>query len=161
MRPVIHKTRNRFETTLTTVAATETQMPLVEVVEAPANRGTQIPVGSILRSLVVSIQPTAFVANRHQNLLVYRPASENIGTPIASYLDSADPLGEEGVKMRRLPLGKLHSYAHTGAETSQLPRYTFRWKGAKRMYESDDVSLWFLDTSVTSYIAQIWLTFTQ
>lgn len=163
MRALVHKTRNRFETTLATTSATESQMPIVEVVEAPANRGTNLPVGSLLRSLVISVQPTAIVEGRHQAGLFYRPASENVVTPIASYFDSSDPLTEEGVKIRRLAMSKVSSDAAflTTGGGLPLPRRTFRWKGAKRLYDGDDISLWFLDTTSTTYIAQVWTTFTQ
>lgn len=159
LRPIIHRTKNRFEGTVA-VIGTETPHSVVDCVEAPGNRSTTVPAGAVLRSIVIEGRPQTLVAGQYQFLLVYRPAAENVATPIASYWDVTDPLTEEGVKLRRLSMSRCKTVrVNTGDGT---PRVRFTWKGAKRMYDGDDVNLWTLtDGAGATWEFETWITFTQ
>lgn len=160
-RAVAHVTRNRFENTLgVTTGGTETPQSICLAVEAPGDRSTAVPAGCIVRSIVCNLRATEPVDGKHQCLLVYRPASENVATPIASYWDSTDPLTEEGVKLRRLAMGRCHT-REVNAATDIPHVFTCRWKGQKRMYDGDDISAWILDEAGTTYRCQTWMSFTQ
>lgn len=93
-------------------------------------------------------------------LMVYRPGAENLAVPIASYWDVTDPLTEEGVKMRRLAMSRCKTINFL-LESSTRPSFTFKWKGQKRMYDGDDVSIWILTDVVANFDFQTWLTFSQ
>lgn len=157
---VQHVTRNRWETTLTVQAAQENALSIVNGVETKSDRLNDVPEGSILRSIVLNARPAAINAGETQFLLVYRPAAENVATPIASYWDTTDPLTEEGVKMRRLAMSRCKTImVNTGDST---PFLSVRWKGAKRIYEGDDVSLWgHTGGSDTVWNVQGWISYTQ
>lgn len=159
-RPIAHVTRNRWETTLTVQAAQENALSIVNGAEAPADRLDDVPAGAILRSIVLNARPQAINAGETQFLLVYRPAAENVATPIASYWDTTDPLTEEGVKMRRLAMSRCKTImVNTGDST---PFVSFKWKGAKRIYDGDDVSLWaHTGGADTTWNVQGWMSFTQ
>lgn len=162
MRPIIHRTRNRWELVFgPTTAGTEASTNLVNVIEAPTNRGPDMPAGSILRSLVCVVWPTSSVAGKHQHLLVYRPAAENLATAVAAYWDTTDPLTEEGVKMRRLAMSKCKTRLTEAALSSDVHPTTLRWKGAKRLYDGDQITIDTLDAGATTYNCQVWTTFTQ
>jgi len=159
-RPMAHVTRNRNELSLTTVAASEQALSLVAGTETPADRIDDVPPGSVVRSIVVQARPQAITAGEYQFLLVYRPAAENVATPIASYWDGTDPLTEEGVKMRRLAMSRCKTImVNTGDAT---PLLTIKWKGAKRIYDGDDISLWgHTGGADTTWNVQCWMTYTQ
>lgn len=161
MRPIVHLTKNRFEVDAgPTTGGVEALIPIVECVEAPANRLEDCPVGSVIRKLTLQVNPTTSVAGKHQMMLVYRPAAENVATPIASYFDGTDPLTEEGVKLRRLSMSRVQTKHITAGAQDQRPFY-FKWKGAKRLYDGDSIDLAILDDAATSYDIQHWFTFSQ
>lgn len=159
-RPVAHITRNRFETTLSPAAGTETPIGVVACVEAPGDRGSAVPAGAIIRSIVVQCNTVSTGIGKHQYLLVYRPASEDLATPIAAYWNSADPLSEEGVKMRRLAMSKCITKQISTASIVPFTKI-IKWKGQKRLYDGDDISLWVLDSATSTYDCEVWITFTQ
>lgn len=159
-RPSVHVTRNRFEQTLAPSAGTETPISVAACVEAPGDRASAVPAGAVVRSIVVQCNTDSTGVGKHQYLLVYRPAAENLATPIASYWDSTDPLTEEGVKMRRLAMSKCETVMISASSIVPYKR-TFKWKGAKRMYDGDDINLWVLDEATTTYDCEVWMTFTQ
>lgn len=162
LRPIVHRTRNRFEQDLgPTTGGTETPFQVVSAVEAPTNRGDTVRAGSILRSITVQLRATANVAGKHQALLVYRPAAENVATPIASYWDATDPLTEEGVKLRRLAMSRCQTIVEPGNAGIHPHMFSLRWRGIKQMYDGDDVSVWILDAAATTYNGQVWTLFTD
>lgn len=155
-----HVTRNRFQSSSGAItAATELQTIIASCVEAPTSRGPEVPAGCTINSIVINARGPATVA-KYQALLVYRPGAENVAVPIASYWDVTDPLTEEGVKLRRLAMSRCQTRVTT--DSANNPYFTFRWKGNKRMYDGDDISLWFLsDVNNAGFDCQTWLKFTQ
>jgi len=114
----------------------------------------------VVRSITLQARPQAINAGESQFLLVYRPAAENVATPIASYWDTTDPLTEEGVKMRRLAMSRCKTIMIN--TTDGTPLLTMKWKGAKRIYDGDDISLWaHTGGADTTWNVQGWMTFTQ
>jgi len=161
-RAIVHTTKNKGQITIgPTTAGTEAITAIVEGVEAPANRFEDVPAGCIVRKVVVHAHPTTMVTGKHQAMLLYRPAAENLATPIASYFDVTDPLTEEGVKMRRLAMSPVKTF-HTDVDAGPHAGFRFTWKGAKRMYDGDSIDLAILDAdTATTYDVQQWITFTQ
>lgn len=162
MRPIVHVTRNRFEQDFgPTTGGVEATLTIVSCVEAPANRGANVPAGSVLRSLVVIATPITQVAGKRQAMLTYRPAAENLATAIASYFDQTDPLTEEGVKMRRLAMSKCQTFHEVAGTGLQVRPHVFKWKGAKRLYDGDTIDMDVLTDAATTYDVQTWLKFSQ
>ncbi len=154
-----HKTRNRYEQVFSPTAGTEFQGDVVVGVEAPADRANDVRAGSTLTSLIVNLRATAQVAGKHQALLVYKPAAENIATAIAAYWDATDPLTEEGVKMRRLAMSRCQTRLMTADSGVTPHKFFFKWRGRKHIYDGDSISVDILDAGTTVYNGEVWLTF--
>lgn len=160
LRAVPHITRNRFDGVIgPTTAAVSSNTNIATAFADPANRSTSIPNNSVLRSVVVVLHPTTMTSGKHQCLLWRRPSLENITAPIASYFESAEPMTEDGVKMRQLPMRKVETYINDA--TSTIRPFRCKWKGIMRMHEGDDVVITVLDTTTaTTYNYEAWTTYT-
>lgn len=155
-----HSTKNRYELVFgPTTGGLEAQNAIALGVDTPTNRSTHVRAGSTLTSIVCTLHHTAVVAGKHQALMLYKPAAENVATAIAAYWDITDPLTEEGVKIRRLQMSRCWTKEVGAALGETIPTHTFRWKGQKHIYDGDEISIDTLDATATTWHAEIWLTF--
>lgn len=160
--PRPHVTKNRYETVIgPTTAGTESFTEIALGIEAPTNRSLHVPAGATVRSIVVAIKGTEPIVGKHQCLMIYKPAAENVATAIAAYWDTTDPLTEEGVKLRRLAMSKVTT-VQTPSSNAIPANFLCKWKGAKHFYDGDSIDIFILDlNTAATYNVQVWLTFTQ
>lgn len=135
-----------------TTAGTENQQAIFSTVEPPTNRGQHIPAGAILKGFWIKLfaVDTTPVNGKHSCLMSYRPGSSAWANPIASWLNTADPLAEEPLQIRQAKLGPFSRYVTiTGA--SQPPTHICKWKGSIHLRDGDDIVLTLLDDNITSW----------
>lgn len=152
-------TKNRFDGTIgPTTANVESLTNVALGVDSPTNRSTSVPNGAIIRSVIVKLMPT-LVNGRHDAILFWRPGADDLATPIANYFDSADPLTEDGINMRRYALTRIQTYIN---DSTSINRPTFlRWKGARRIREGDQIIVALRDAEATTHYFQAWTRFSE
>lgn len=153
-------TKNHFQMTFATTGGTELQTAVATGIDAPNDRGIDVPENSILRSVLVNLSADAIVVGKHQCLLIRRPGASALASPITNFFATTDPATEDMIEVRRQAMGTVHT-KHSVAGGFEPVRFSCRWKGAMKMYDGDDVMLVLLDGTSTTYDAQVWLTFTR
>lgn len=152
-------TKNHFQLALSTTGGTELQTPVATGIDAPNDRGIDVPENSVLRSVVCNMSALATVTGKHQCMLWRRPGgSTNNG--IASFWLTTDPATEEMIEIRRSMMSTVHT-KHIIIGAVEPLKFSCHWRGNMRMYDGDDVILSLLDGTSTDYDVQVWLTFTR
>lgn len=134
------------------IGGTTQQTAVFTAIEPPVNRGSQIPVGAILKGVDIQLwaKDTTPVNGFHRCLMVYQPGQTTYSDPITAWLSTADPLTEEAIQIRQNKMTKMEQYMTiTGA--SLPPYWRCRWRGNISLRDGDDIVVALLDDNATDW----------
>lgn len=142
-KPAQLTTNHCIVTPFTTAAFIETQTPVFTAQEPPTNRGDHIPTGAMLKGVDIQLWGQesggdGVSIGLHRCLMVYRPASTAYGTPIASWLSTADPLTEEAIQIRQHKMMRLHQTIIT-SDGIQPTYWRCAWRGNITLRQGDSI----------------------
>lgn len=141
----------------TTVAGVENQQAIFDAQEAPGNRNTDIPVGSVLKKVLIKLwgSDATPVNGYHRCMMFHQKGAGLFATPIASWLSGADPLTEEDIQVRQAAMGRVGRQLQqivTVTGVTGPPRHTCFWKGNITMRDGDDIVVVVQDQAATNWI---------
>lgn len=134
-------TVNHFESTITTTTGGTEQIDVIATgVDAPNDRGPDIPTGSILKAITVNITAQTVAAGKYQFMLLRRPGAVAITAPITAWFTTTDPMTEDSIDARRLRLsGPQTKRQVTGALVPIV--FKLSWRGNLKIHDGDDIIL--------------------
>lgn len=154
-KPAMLTVNHCIITPFTTVSFVENQQAIFTTEEPPTNRGSMIPSGALLKGIDIQLWGTDGADNAtvglHRCMMMFRPASTVYGTPIASWLSTADPLTEEAIQIRQNVLQRMHQYVNVD-NTVKSAYWRCSWRGNKSLRQGDAIVVVIEDETVTNWI---------
>lgn len=153
-KPAMLTVNHCIVTPFVTTAFVENQQAVFTTEEPPTNRGSMIPSGALLKGVDIQLWGDdgggASVDGLHRCMMVFRPASTVYGTPIASWLSTADPLTEEAIQIRQNVLQRLHQYININNNV-RTAYWRCAWRGNKSLRQGDAIVVAIEDEFATSW----------
>lgn len=134
-------TINHYESVITTTTGgTEQSNTVATGVDDVGNRSSNVPDGAILTKLNTRLQCDSLQNGQYKAMLFLSPGGLGIGTPLASWYVTTDPLPEDAILIRKYKLvGPIVRQQIT--ESSFPMTFNLKWKGRIRWRDGDDLIL--------------------
>lgn len=134
-------TINHYESVITTTTGgTEQGNTVVLGIDDVANRSSHVPDGAVLTKCSVRLQCDSLQNGQYKAMLYHSPGGLGIGTPLASWYSTTDPLPEDSILIRKYKL--TGPFVRQQITESSFPMtFNLRWRGRMRWRDGDDLIL--------------------